>query len=155
LNRFSQTRFNEFRQPEIQNLRVSITGDHDVLGLDVAMHDASGKRATDLNGGIALHLSFLDLLQPAGLLVQRVAEGSPAWREGLLAGTLHASVEGTDILLGGDIILEVNNIPFTDGETAFDKMSVTLNSLKPGDKLTSKVLRAGKVIELSTTITGT
>ncbi len=46
------------------------------------------------------------------------------------------------------------SMPFTDGETAFDKMSITLDSLKPGDKLISKVMRAGRVIELSTTITG-
>jgi len=111
----------------------------------------SGLEGVLVDGELA---GALNLPQPAGLLVQRVAEGSPAWREGLRAGTLHASVEGTDVLLGGDIILEVNNIPFTEGETAFDKMSVILNSLKPGDKLTSKVMRAGKVIELSTTITG-
>ncbi len=60
--------------------------------------------------------------------------------------------EGTDVLIGGDIILEMNNIPFVD-EDAFDRMSASLNNLKPGDKLTSKVLRAGQVIELSTTIT--
>ena len=57
------------------------------------------------------------------------------------------------VLIGGDIILEVNSIPFVD-EDAFDRMSASLNSLKPGDKLISKVMRAGRVIELSTTITG-
>ena len=46
----------------------------------------------------------------------------------------------------------MNNIPFVD-EDAFDRMSASLNNLKPGDKLTSKVMRAGQVIELSTTIT--
>ncbi len=94
----------------------------------------------------------LNLPQAAGFLVQRVAEGSPSWRQGIRAGTLRVSVEGTDVLIGGDIILEVNNIPFVD-EDAFDRMSASLNNLKPGDKLTSKVMRAGQVIELSTTIT--
>ncbi len=74
-------------------------------------------------------------------------------RSGGFSGTLRVSVEGTDVLIGGDIILEVNNIPFVD-EDAFDRMSASLNSLKPGDKLISKVMRAGRVIELSTTITG-
>ncbi len=94
----------------------------------------------------------LNLPQAAGFLVQRVAEGSPSWRQGIHAGTLRVSVEGTDVLIGGDIILEMNNIPFVD-EDAFDRMSASLNNLKPGDKLTSKVMRAGQVIELSTTIT--
>jgi len=47
----------------------------------------------------------LNLPQAAGFLVQRVAEGKPSWRQGIHAGTLHVSVEGTDVLIGGDIIL--------------------------------------------------
>src|SRR5205809_5613454 len=32
-------RVDEFRQPEIENLCVTLTRDHDVVGLEVAMHD--------------------------------------------------------------------------------------------------------------------
>ena len=105
--------------------------------------------------GVLIDGSFakaLNLPQAAGFLVQRVAEGSPSSRQGIHAGTIRVSVEGTEVLIGGDIILEVNNIPFVD-EDAFERMSASLNNLKPGDKLTSKVMRAGQVIELSTTIT--
>ena len=109
----------------------------------------SGLEGVLIDGAFA---RALNLQQPAGFLVQRVAEGSPSWRQGIRAGTLQVSVEGAEVLLGGDIILEVNNIPFVD-EDAFDRMSASLNNLKPGDKLTSKVMRAGQVIELSTTIT--
>jgi serine protease Do len=52
----------------------------------------------------------LNLPQGAGFLVQRVAQGSPAWREGIRAGTLRTQIEGEELLLGGDIILEVNGI---------------------------------------------
>src|SRR6266542_3559035 len=42
----------------------------------------------------------LNLPQPAGILVQRVAQGSIAWRSGIHPGTLRATVEGEDVILG-------------------------------------------------------
>jgi serine protease Do len=53
----------------------------------------------------------LNLPQTAGVLVQRVAEGSIAWRWGIHAGKLRANVEGEEFILGGDIILKVNDVP--------------------------------------------
>src|SRR5882724_248031 len=40
--RIGQFRFNEFHQAKVEDLRVSITGDHDVVGLEVAMDNAHG-----------------------------------------------------------------------------------------------------------------
>jgi S1-C subfamily serine protease len=93
----------------------------------------------------------LNLPQAAGILVQHISEGSPAWRQGLRAGTLRTSVDGEDMLLGGDLLLEINGMPVTAG--AVDQIYASLNQLKAGERLTSKVLRAGQVIELSTIIT--
>jgi serine protease Do len=95
----------------------------------------------------------LNLPQPAGILVQHVSEGSPAWRQGVRAGTLRTSVDGEDMLLGGDVLLEINGIPVTAGAGTVDQIYASLNQLKAGERLRSKVLRAGKVIELSTGIT--
>jgi serine protease Do len=94
----------------------------------------------------------LNLPQTARFLIQRVAKGSPAWRVGIRAGVLRAQIEGEELLLGGDIILEVNGIVVQEGEGAFDQIEAITSKLKEGDKLTSKVLRDGKVIELCTTI---
>jgi serine protease Do len=90
----------------------------------------------------------LNLPQSAGFLVQRVAEGSPAWHEGIRAGSLRASVEGADLLLGGDVILEVNGIQVLEGHLSYERIYAAMSKLKDGEKLTSKVLRDGKVIEL-------
>jgi serine protease Do len=90
----------------------------------------------------------LNLPQSAGFLVQRVAEGSPAWREGIRAGSLPASIEGEDLLLGGDVILEVNGIQVLEGHLSYERIYAAMSKLKDGEKLTSKVLRDGKVIEL-------
>ena len=95
----------------------------------------------------------LNLPQAAGILVQHISEGSPAWRQGLRAGTLRTSVDGEDMLLGGDLLLEINGMPVTAAAGAVDQIYASLNQLKTGDRLRSKVLRAGQVIELSTIIT--
>ena len=95
----------------------------------------------------------LNLPQPAGFVVQHVAEGSLAWRQGVRAGTLHTSVDGEDLLLGGDVLLEVNGLRVTAAEGTVDQIYASLSQLKAGERLSSKVLRAGQVIELSTIIT--
>ena len=95
----------------------------------------------------------LNLPQAAGILVQHISEGSPAWRQGLRAGTLRTLVDGEDMLLGGDVLLEINGMPVTAAAGAVDQIYASLNQLKTGDRLRSKVLRAGQVIELSTIIT--
>jgi S1-C subfamily serine protease len=95
----------------------------------------------------------LNLPQPAGFLVQRVAEGSPGWRLGLRPGTLHAPIEGSHLLLGGDIILSVNGIDILEGDASMDSIYKILSSLKPGERIVARVLRAGQVVELSTGIT--
>ena len=57
------------------------------------------------------------------------------------------------MLLGDDIILEVNGIAVQEGNRTFDQIYAVMSKLKEGEKLISKVLRDGKVIELCTTIT--
>jgi S1-C subfamily serine protease len=52
--------------------------------------------------------------QPEAILVQRVAAGSPAQRLGLRPGNIGATIEGERVLLGGDIILEIEGIQIGD-----------------------------------------
>ena len=63
------------------------------------------------------------------------------------------SVDGEDMLLGGDVLLEINGTPVTAAEGTVDQIYASLSQLKAGERLRSKVLRAGQVIELSTIIT--
>ena len=53
------------------------------------------------------------------------------------------------MLLGGDVLLEINGIPVTAAEGTVDQIYASLSQLKAGERLRSKVLRAGQVIELS------
>jgi len=91
----------------------------------------------------------LNLPQPAGVLVQRVAEGSIAWRWGIHAGRLRASVEGEELVLGGDIILGVNDVPVAEGGGSYDDIYTSIRKLKTGDNLVIKVFRQGRIVKLS------
>lgn len=94
----------------------------------------------------------LNLPQPAGMLVQRVAGDSVASNLGLRPGTLRAQVEGADLLLGGDVVLNVNGIPVTENDGSYEPILNSIGALKPGDNLVVRVFRQGQVVKLSTRI---
>ena len=95
---------------------------------------------------------ILNVPQPAGLLVQRVGAGSFGSRAGLRPGTLRVSIEGNDLLLGGDIILAVNGIQILEDNASLDRIYDSIGMLRPQEKLVVKVLRAGQITVLSSTI---
>jgi S1-C subfamily serine protease len=92
--------------------------------------------------------AVLNLPQPAGFLVERIAGGSPGSQLGLHPGSFRVTIGGDTVLLGGDVVLEVLGIPIVD-EAALEKGAAALARLSTGDLLTVKVLREGKVMELS------
>ena len=105
----------------------------------------------------------LNLPQAAGILVQRIGDGSICSRLGIKPGTLRVTIQGTDILLGGDVILGVNNIGVIDPRSAqslgsftsdenYENIYNSVAALKPGDPLVVTVFREGKVLKLTTTI---
>jgi serine protease Do len=107
----------------------------------------TGVEAYLLEGDFA---AVFNLPQPAGLLVQSVAEGSPSARLGLREGRVRLTLAGQTFLAGGDIILEILGVPVTDGGRVMDDIQRALNRLRPGDLVTVKVLRAGRQVELFT-----
>ncbi|MDX6532158.1 MAG: hypothetical protein QOH41_4448 [Blastocatellia bacterium] len=94
----------------------------------------------------------LNVPQVAGLLVERVADGSPAARAGIVAGSMRANVAGEDLLLGGDIILEVDGLPYEDSSENYSRLLAHLTKLKVGDSIVIKVFRQGQVVKLSVPI---
>lgn len=105
----------------------------------------------------------LNLPQSTGVLVQRVGDGSIGSQLGINPGYLRATIRGMDILLGGDVILSVNNIAIIDPTSAqslgnltsdenYEKIYNSVAALKPGDPLVVTVFRDGKVLKLTTTI---
>jgi len=87
--------------------------------------------------------------QPMGLLVQQIADNSPAARLGIQPGEIKSQIGLSEVFLGGDIILEVVGIEVSEG--CYQKIVSRLSQMKPGDTITVKVLRAGRILRLSAT----
>jgi len=98
-----------------------------------------------LHGDLA---TALNIPGGVGVLVQRVAAGSPAARLGLRPGSVGATIGGEQLLLGGDVILAVQGISVaSDG--AAEMIRDALQALGPSDAMTVQVLRDGQVLELA------
>lgn len=92
--------------------------------------------------------SILNLPQEMGLLVQKVAAGSPAALSGLRPGIYKGEIEGQEILLGGDIIIKIGDIVV---EPKMDLKAIEdyLAGLKSNEVFYITVLRAGNEVKLT------
>lgn len=77
--------------------------------------------------------------EDAGLLIEKVKKGGAAEKAGLHGGLVAAEIAGTNVLLGGDLVLAVNGVPSHDGAG----IGKALSALKPGDAIRYDVLCAG------------
>jgi serine protease Do len=84
----------------------------------------------------------------SGYLVKSVAKGSPSDEAGLLGGNKVVTIDGQQVVLGGDIILAVEGIPATSVANMV-KVRDLLAGLKPGTEFKATILRAGRIVELT------
>jgi serine protease Do len=103
-----------------------------------------GMEGIYLEGPLA---QIFNLPQETGMLVQRVARGSLGENMGIRGGNITAVIEEQPFLLGGDIILSVENVPLQLG--FLQEMRTKINAIKPGDPITITILRAGKTREIT------
>jgi S1-C subfamily serine protease len=106
----------------------------------------SGVESFMLSGDLA---RVFNLPQSAGMLVQRIALNSPAAQLGLKAGTMAAVIEGDPLIVGGDIILEVQGIPITGDGAGQLVIRDRLSRLRQGDVITVILWRNGRKEELT------
>jgi S1-C subfamily serine protease len=85
-----------------------------------------------------------------GLLVQRVAIGSPGAALGLRDGSHAASIGGEELVLGGDIVLEVQGIRVSADDYA--NLAGAITAIEDGGELRVLVLRAGGLKTLTMTL---
>jgi serine protease Do len=104
----------------------------------------SGLEGELISGPIA---QILNVPQPSAYLVKKVARGSISAALGLRGGAALATIMGEELVVGGDIILNVQGIPVGD-VADHRRVRDILDTLPPGREFTMTVLRLGKVIEL-------
>ena len=79
----------------------------------------------------------------SGALVQRVTKGSAGERLGIQGGSIPATIQDQEVLLGGDIIIEAGGIR-VNRKDFFRRFIDKLENMEPEDEFTVLVLRGGK-----------
>jgi S1-C subfamily serine protease len=82
-------------------------------------------------------LAIINMPLADGFLVEAVEPGSPADRAGIRGGEVPVTIVGTEFLLGGDVITEINGQSLDDPE----KLMKLVRSLKVGDKVSLTLFR--------------
>jgi S1-C subfamily serine protease len=135
---------------------LSASGGFDGIGFAVAINPAKKillESPSFWTGFDALFLppeisQALNVPRNGGLLVQRVIQDSLAGRAGLRGGTIQATVQGREVLLGGDVVLSIAGTA-CEGPHDFAQIHEDLDRLRDGDPFVIEVLRGGEVIELT------
>ncbi len=105
----------------------------------------TGMEAVPLTGELA---RLFNLPQPSGLLVQKVVFLSSFGTLGLQGGDTEATIGGQKLIVGGDIILSFNGIPFETSDDTLIKIANSVEDLKESDPFEMEVLRDGEIIKL-------
>jgi len=109
-------------------------------------HSTIGASGTDMTYEIAQKISSDETY---GWLIAQVTDGGPADQAGLKGGTQQVVVNGQNVVIGGDVIIEIDGTRIKD----MDDMSSFLeaNTL-PNQIIEVTVVRSGQVLTLSLTL---
>lgn len=108
------------------------------------MQEASiwaGMESIMLDGNLA---AALNVPQESGILVINLSSKGAASQLGLQGGYIPATIEGVELLLGGDIILEMAGIKVTDLNSIFE-IRQSIASMPSGQDISMTIMRNGKV----------
>lgn len=86
--------------------------------------------------------------QKAGLLVQHVAEASPAKALGLRAGNIPVQIGKEKFMIGGDVVLAIQGVPVVPTEEDICTIRNVIGGFTAKSEIQVTVLRKGKVIKL-------
>ena len=140
----------------IASFIMSKSGGFDGLGFGASSNVASKILMTQKNRWSGMEYVYLEnemaevfnIPQKAGLLVLSVASKSLGNKIGLRGGYINATIEGSSILIGGDIILEIAGIKIDSTESlvllreklvVFDRMDYTVKYLRSGKVITVNI----------------
>ena len=101
----------------------------------------SGMESMLIDGTLA---KALNVPQDSGLLIMNLSSKGAAGQLGLQGGYIPATIEGVDLRIGGDIILEMAGIQVTDVNSLF-QIRKKISTTKAGEDISMTILRNGKV----------
>ncbi|MFQ6134987.1 MAG: PDZ domain-containing protein, partial [Nitrososphaerales archaeon] len=83
----------------------------------------------------------MNLPEAKGFLIIQVIPGSPAEKAGLRGGDRQLDIDGLTVVIGGDVILGVDDI---DARKLNDLLLYTERYKSPGDTVTFNIFREGR-----------
>ena len=89
----------------------------------------------------------LNIPQDSGLLVLSLSSRGAAGKIGLRGGFIEATIDGVELIIGGDIILDVVGVNF-DQPNFQSLIKKKMESYKKGDNISITILRQGKIITI-------
>lgn len=101
----------------------------------------AGMESMLLEGNLA---RALNVPQESGLLITSLSSKGAASQLGLQGGYIPATIDGVDLLIGGDIILEMAGIQITDVNSLF-QIRQKVSDYNSGEKISMTIMRNGKV----------
>ncbi len=117
----------------------------DLIETGTYEHPWLGVSALDVTIAIA---DAIELENPQGVLVIEVVDGSPAETAGLRGSDETVVVDGQEIPVGGDVIIEVDGLPV---RILADLVVYMERNTSPGDSVDLVIIRDGE--EMSVTVT--
>jgi len=91
---------------------------------------------------------IFNLPQESGLLVQRVVKVSPFGILGIQDGDTEITINNEKIIVGGDVILSINDVKFEFTDEGLLNISNVIGQSEEKKPLQIKVLRGGKIVML-------
>jgi S1-C subfamily serine protease len=110
--------------------------DHSYLGIDTT--DMNYQLAQDSNTNVTY-----------GVLIEEVVSGGPAANAGLKAGTTTVTVDGTQYLVGGDIITSINGTKIVNGDALSSYLEEYTAS---GQTVQVGIIRSGQMMTVDVTL---
>lgn len=86
-----------------------------------------------------------------GVLVQKVSQDSPSAKAGIRGGLIPAIIDEKKVLLGGDVIMMIEEIPLAAGKAQSEILN-KVNQLEAGEPITVKRYYMGNVEEINITM---
>jgi serine protease Do len=86
----------------------------------------------------------LNVPQQSGLLIISVSTIGPGSLIGLQGGYIPANINGSEILIGGDVILKIGGVRITDNNSLFE-IREQIKQTKLGKSIPISILRQGKI----------
>jgi len=109
----------------------------DLIAHGTYIHPWVGISGTDVTLAIA---QYIGLEKPQGFLIIEVVSGSPADQAGLRGGNESVIIGGQQILIGGDVIVGIDN---QSVRKLNDLVVYTERNKRPGDQVTLTIIRNG------------